>query len=168
MNIWKIVPAILLIFLAGAVLGGVGVNLYQRHNQSPRFLPSGRPPGPGFRQTSEFLRRLDRQLSLSSEQHQHIETILRESQERVKKLYDPIRPQAQAEFKRAHDRIRAELTSEQQTLYDQLATQRPKMDESAHRERRWPPSAGGLRESTNGSSRVVTNISSAATNRLNQ
>lgn len=71
----------------------------------------------------ELLRRLQRQLNLAPEQEQQINSILSQSQERHRKIVEPLAPQLQEELHRATAEFRAVLTSEQRELFDNLASQ---------------------------------------------
>lgn len=76
--------------------------------------------GPGWDQRTSFMRKLQSQLNLTEDQHKRIEAILNESQERVKKLWDQVAPEAREEYRRTQNRIREELTPEQLVKYEAL------------------------------------------------
>jgi len=119
-NAWKPILAALLIFCAGTVTGTLLTRLYQ----SPRRPAPSRaalPPGPGMAQRMDYLRRIERQLNLKSTQRQRIEQVLRESQERMRKLWEPVMPLAHEELQAAEQRIRAELTPAQARKFDELS-----------------------------------------------
>jgi len=71
----------------------------------------------------EFLRRVERELALTAEQHEPIDRILREGQERTKKLMDTVEPRRREEFKKTMEEFRAVLTPEQQKRLDALMKQ---------------------------------------------
>ena len=117
MKAWKVFLAVLVIFSAGAVTGGLSVKLYEKANlQPPRF--SG---GPAGIQRLELLHRLERQLDLTPHQREQIETILRDSQNRMKALWKPLEPQAQTEYRLVHERILDELTPAQKEQFERLS-----------------------------------------------
>jgi len=114
---WKVFLAVLVIFSAGAVTGGLSVKLYEKAYRQPQFLSSG----PGGPQRLELLHRLERQLTLTPHQREQIETILRDSQIRMKALWKPLEPQAQTEYRLVHERILDELTPAQKEQFEQLS-----------------------------------------------
>lgn len=68
----------------------------------------------------EFLLRATRELNLSPEQRVRIEQHIRESQERIRRLWDSIQPQLRREMAEARERIQQELTPEQRRAFDRL------------------------------------------------
>ena len=71
----------------------------------------------------EFLRRIQRELDLTAEQRERIDKLLKQSQERTRKIMEPIGPQLHGEIQRAKSEFREALTPEQQTRFDQLLKQ---------------------------------------------
>ena len=71
----------------------------------------------------EFLRRMERELELTAEQHEPIDRILKEGQERTKKLMDTVEPRRREEFKKTIEEFRAVLTPEQRKRLDALVKQ---------------------------------------------
>lgn len=144
MNAWKAIFAALVIFCAGMVTGGVIGKHWKRQAVQPR-LASGETVGPGWMQRMEFVKRTERQLDLTPAQRERVEQILKESQEHMKQLWEPIAPHAREEAQRVRERILAELNPKQQKKFEQLTKPRPRAkDESTRenqrkRERRdWP------------------------------
>jgi len=119
-NVWKPILAALLIFCAGTVTGTLLAKLYQAPRRPVPFRAAV-PPGPGMAQRMEYLRRIERQLNLRSAQRERIEQILRESQERMRKLWEPVAPLAQEELQATEQHIRAELTPAQARKFDELS-----------------------------------------------
>ena len=76
----------------------------------------------------DFLRKMQRELDLKPDQRQRIDKLFKESQERTKKLMEPIAPELHAEVQRTKDAFREELTPEQRARFDELLKQqqRPK------------------------------------------
>jgi hypothetical protein len=132
-KVWKVIFAVLVIFAAGVVTGGLTVRL--KLGEAP--VPAGPPAGmPGLRQRGDLLDRLQRQLYLTPIQRDHIELILRENHDRMKQLWDSVAPQAQAEHRRVHDLIKAELTPAQQKQFEEIMKSRPANRPGEERRRR--------------------------------
>jgi len=73
----------------------------------------------------EFLLRATRELKLTPEQRARIEQHIRESQERIRRLWDSVQPQLRQELAEARERIRQELTPEQRRVFEQLLRREP-------------------------------------------
>ena len=71
----------------------------------------------------DFLRRMERDLDLAPEQREPIDKILKEGQERTKKIMETVEPRRREEFKRTIDEFRAVLTPEQRKRFDELLKQ---------------------------------------------
>jgi Spy/CpxP family protein refolding chaperone len=71
----------------------------------------------------EFLRRMERALDLTPEQREPIDKILKEGQERTKKLMETVEPRRREEFKRTIEEFREVLTPEQRKRLDDLVKQ---------------------------------------------
>lgn len=119
---WKPILAAIVIFGAGVVTGGLLVwrlepaSLPAQHSGGVRAGQFGSPSGMRF----EFLRRVQRDLDLTTEQREQIDRVLKESQERTRKIMEPVAPQFHAEFQRAKEEFRAVLTPQQQQRFDDL------------------------------------------------
>jgi Spy/CpxP family protein refolding chaperone len=120
---WKPILAAIVIFGAGVVTGGLLVWRLepaslpaQQHSGSVRTGQFGSPSGMRF----EFLRRVQRDLDLTAEQREQIDRVLKESQERTRKIMEPVAPQFHAELQRAKEEFRAVLTPQQQQRFDDL------------------------------------------------
>lgn len=119
MKAWKVILAAVLLFAAGAATGVAITRL--RTQAKVRAQAQKRSPLPAVAwQRYEFLRRAQRDLKLSDEQKARIEARVKESQERFRRLWEPIAPQAREEFEQLRAQIRAELTPEQQARFDEL------------------------------------------------
>jgi Spy/CpxP family protein refolding chaperone len=91
----------------------------------PREGPPREGPGQGReRHLEELCNRMERDLGLNPEQRDQIESIIRETHERVRALVDGIKPETQAEFARMEEQIKTALTPEQIAKFDELAQQR--------------------------------------------
>lgn len=115
-KVWKVILAALVIFGAGIVTGRLTVQLASfngppRERSSQSASRSKRP---------ELIDRMQEELNLSSEQRERIDQILKESHERMKKLWESVSPKADEEFKKVRSLILAELTSEQAIRYEEV------------------------------------------------
>jgi Spy/CpxP family protein refolding chaperone len=122
-NTWKVILATMVIFGAGVVTGGLLVRHTAPPPHSPRpASPKAGPVSPsGLRM--EVLRRVERELDLTPPQRAEVDRIISASQERTKKLMEPITPQLHAELQQTKDAVRAVLTPEQQPRFDELLKQ---------------------------------------------
>ena len=123
MNTWKVILATIVIFVAGAVTGSVLVRQamlsqppkQSRSNSINRTIPSA----PGMTRV-EFLRRAERDLNLTPQQREQADKLIAASQERTKKIMEPVAPKIREELKRTKDDFRALLTAEQQVRFDEM------------------------------------------------
>lgn len=148
MNTWKVILATLVIFAAGVVTGGLLVSYTDRAKPRPRAnwrpLPaetSPRPVEPGTGRDPirpagvpgavpqflrrEFLENLDREVSLTTEQRERIEQIIREGQERNREYWERVSPELRKEIANTRKQIQAVLRPEQRARFDELMKQRP-------------------------------------------
>ena len=143
MNTWKVILATLVIFGTGVITGGMLVTYsdsVQRHqrrqllaevqrlaprtnNNAARDLRVPLPPNLILRK--DFLERLDRELKLNARQHERIEKLIGEGQERIKELSKKIEPQVHEELAETREKIRAELTTEQRPLFTEIFKRKP-------------------------------------------
>jgi Spy/CpxP family protein refolding chaperone len=148
-NAWKPILAALVIFAAGVVTGGLTVTLRQPQqkgskNSQVRIKQPALMPREG--QLRELSRRMQSELELRPEQWERIETIIRESQERMKKLREEVGQKITEEFRGMRQKIRGELTPEQRKKFVDIMRQhdeRNKRDDSSNRT---SPSAAGKPE----------------------
>ncbi len=93
-------------------------------NPQPQLETTNKAPLPNFAQLQpqrpEFLRRLDTQLDLTPEQHDHIANIINASRDRTAPLWEKIAPQMSDELKRVREEIRKALTPEQRKKWMEL------------------------------------------------
>jgi hypothetical protein len=68
----------------------------------------------------DFLHRIQRDLDLSPEQREQIDKLLKDSQERTRKIMEPVSPAFHAEVQRTKEEFRAVLTPDQQKRFDDL------------------------------------------------
>jgi Spy/CpxP family protein refolding chaperone len=137
---WKVIFATLVIFIAGAFTGGLLVtNTFNVLNSThPAQAGQPHPAGntnavvqmgnPWLARSKNLLQRMDRELNLTPEQHQHMETLISNSQERTRELWKPIVPSMNKEFQFLRVEMRDQLTPEQQVQFDSFFKLRPGMD----------------------------------------
>ncbi len=122
MNSWKPILAALVIFAAGVVTGGLTVNLRTKP-QAPglrAFEQRASPAQNWDNRIRELGKRMERQLDLTAEQRGRIETIVRESQRRIKGVFEEVAPKAREEFRETRMKIREVLTPEQRKKFEEL------------------------------------------------
>jgi Spy/CpxP family protein refolding chaperone len=96
--------------------------------------PPRTPPGPIMQlQRAEFLKRIDKQLDLSADQHEQIAHILKASQARTQPLWAQIEPQMREELKRVREEIRLVLTPDQRKKWAELTKKKPDSSPGAPR-----------------------------------
>lgn len=123
MKRWKIILAASVIFAAGVVTGRLTVDLQHAATAQPTAqVQNERPPVRSWhRQRTAFIDKLQKELDLTPPQRVEIERILRESQARMKELWDPIAPKAREESRRSRQEVLAVLTPEQQAKYERMS-----------------------------------------------
>lgn len=142
MNSWKVIPAVLVIFGAGVLTGGLLVNYvvnehrghfhssFERGNPRPQMEGQGQPrpadlPRPRSPEMwrKDFIEHLDQALQLTPEQHAAISKIIAEGQERNREIWTNVAPKMRQEMELVHQHIRAELTPEQQKEFEAMVRQ---------------------------------------------
>lgn len=143
MNTWKVILATVVIFVAGVVTGGLVVRHSAQapapvrpHNAGAARLA---PPYSAGGLRLEFLRRAERELRLNPDQREHIDKILQASQERTRKLMEPVAPELRAELERTKDEFLEVLTPEQRTRFEVLVK---KQQQRPHDARHAPAARG--------------------------
>jgi hypothetical protein len=145
-NAWKVILATLVIFIAGVMTGGLLVRNAMRFEQlvssdvsskqSPRQnKPTNGPGGgnvgfialnnPWAIRNRELLRRMDRELDLTPEQHKSVEALMQASEERTRVLWKPIAPQMNKEAQLVRNEIRTILMPDQQKVFDGFKNRQP-------------------------------------------
>ena len=117
----------MVIFGTGVVTGGLLVRHvdHGRDRRPQRSTGVARPAQANAAGVMriEFLRRMERELDLTPEQREPIDKILKEGQDRMKKLMETVEPRRREEFKKTMEEFRAVLTPEQQKRLDDLVKQ---------------------------------------------
>ena len=151
MNYWKIILATMVIFGMGVVTGGLLVQHGPRlrPNRAAHVSSVGRPSvavPPGALKL-DLLRRMQKELDLTPDQHERVDRIINQSQDRTRKLMEPLRPQVMEELKRAREQFREVLTPPQQARFDELLRQQQHQHDQRHpqpgRERPAEGTSGG-------------------------
>lgn len=140
MNTWKVIFATVVIFGAGVMTGGLLV----KYSVRPPVHPSRSGGSQGMRVQPisagglriEFLRRAERDLNLSPDQKEQIDKIFAASQERSKKLMEPIQPKIREELQQTREQFRAVLNPEQRIRLDELLKQQ---QQQRQRDQHRPP-----------------------------
>jgi DNA-binding MarR family transcriptional regulator len=88
---------------------------------------------PWVGQRVEFIRHVGDRLGLSPEQRERIEKHIKESQQRMRELWEIQEPQFKAEMTRVREQVEAELTPEQREKFAELQKQRPPGDRNSNR-----------------------------------
>lgn len=115
----------MVIFGTGVVTGGLLVRYTGVHGPHPHTAAQVRPAqftSPmGMR--VDFLRRVGRELNLTPEQRERVDRILRESQERSKKIMEPVSPQLREVVRKTRAEFVEVLTPEQKARFNELVRQ---------------------------------------------
>ena len=126
----------MLIFGTGVVTGALVARNSERVQSPlrPRSISQARPVGafsPGGLRL-EFLRRAQRDLDLSPEQRERIDKLLKESQERTRKIMEPVAPDLHAELQRTKEEFQQVLSPEQRTRFEELMKKQQRPHEPHH------------------------------------
>jgi len=135
-NTWKVILATIVIFVAGAVTGSLLVRqgMVMQASKQPRPNSVNRtiPGAPGMTRV-EFLRRAERELNLTPEQREQADKLIVASQERTKKIMEPVSPKIREELKQTKDQFRALLTADQQVRFDEMLKKQQSHPHEPHR-----------------------------------
>ena len=135
MNSWKVILATMVIFATGVITGGLLVKNtagpFKDGRPKKVVIATGtnQPPvtvTPPQLLRMEFLLRARNELNLTPAQHEHIEKIIREGQEKSRKLWDGVAPEMRKELQSVHEKIRGELTPDQRRRFEQLLKSAPR------------------------------------------
>jgi hypothetical protein len=111
--------AAVVLFCTGAVSGGLAVKLYEDHHRA-HMLKATMSSGPGWNQRADLLKRLEKHIALTPAQHEQIEQILSDSQNRMKAIWSRVAPEAREEYKTTNQRILAQLNPDQRKVFEDL------------------------------------------------
>ena len=133
----------MVIFGTGVVTGGLLVHYSEgfRGRQLGRIPGSFRPAQPSSAGVIrfEFLRRAGRDLNLTPEQKERLDKIIKESQDRAKRVTAPF---LREEVQRTKAAFREVLTPEQRAKFDDLLKQQQQQQQQRLREQRRPQPPG--------------------------
>ena len=106
----KATVLVILVFLLGIALGAVGMRVAEQKvwGGGDRREDRGRTSGPG-----RMVEQLTRELALTQEQQQQLNSILEETRKQYETTYTTIRPQMEQTRQEGRGRIRSMLTPEQ-------------------------------------------------------
>jgi hypothetical protein len=123
MKKWKTIVSIVLVFLLGALAGGLVT--YEINLQKVERVVRGEP-----RSTREFIvRRLDRELHLDAAQREQLRAIVEETRLEMKAVRKQFRPQIEEILIRSQDKVRALLRPDQREKYEKIIAERRKKRE---------------------------------------
>ena len=136
MSPWKVILATMVIFGCGVLTGGFLIKTQlpaaSVQEPAPRApLSTNAPPPWAQFQRLEFLKRMEKQLDLTSDQREQITKIIKASQDRSRPLWEQIAPQMRQELKRTREEIRNVLTPGQRLQFDKLLKPRQRRAENA-------------------------------------
>lgn len=134
MKNWKSILGVLLVFVLGALAGGLLV--HRLHQKKIQAVIAGRQPvvAPEL-----LVRRMNWELKLTPAQRSQVIAIVRDTQRQLRETRQQVDPQVRATFQQMEQRIGEVLTPEQRERFAKLM---------AERKARWPllaPAAGPQR-----------------------
>ena len=135
MNTWKVILATMVIFGTGVITGGIVVDRVIQRSRPHHAATNKPPPGSPAGTRVDFLRKAERELDLTLQQREQADKVIASSQERIKKLMEPVNPKIREELQRTRDDFRAILTPEQKTRFDEMV----KLQQQRTRDQRRPP-----------------------------
>lgn len=138
MKRWQAIFAAVVLFLTGAVSGGLATKLYLLNTSQPASRPApASPQAPWAAQRMDFLRRVSSRLDLTPDQKLRLDKIIEASQERMRQLWEPVAPQAQAEFQQVRTQMEALLTEPQRAKLQAILAERKSHVQAEGTDRRW-------------------------------
>ena len=141
MNSWRVILATMVIFGTGVVTGGLLVHHSERgRDRRPQRVGNAvRPAQPSTAGVMrlDFLRRMEQELDLTPQQREPIDRILKEGQDRTKKIMEMVEPRRREEFRKTIEEFRAVLTPAQRDRLDAIMKQQ---QQRAREQRKAAPS----------------------------
>ncbi|MCF7707340.1 MAG: hypothetical protein K9N52_00375 [Verrucomicrobia bacterium] len=128
MKVWKVILAAVVIFLTGAITGGFVVEFFNVRLLTPVEEENESASMPRGLDTKKLLHRMRWELDLTDEQAERIREILKESTERMRQLWEPVKPKAHEEFMRTIERIKEVLNEEQREEFEEIMRRGPDRD----------------------------------------
>ena len=141
MNAWKIILAVVVIFGAGELTGGLLVNyVEQSHPKDIQRLPDEGNPQPEANNRDhdqprpqdlpkprlpemlgkQFVQQLDKTLRLTPEQRAAVAKIVADGQERNREIWTNVAPQMHKILQDVRQQIREQLTPEQTKQFEEI------------------------------------------------
>jgi Spy/CpxP family protein refolding chaperone len=105
---------VVVVFLLGALLGGVGMHLWGERTYGGVRMPGMLPP------RNQMVSDMTRELQLTPDQQKQLATIIDETRAQVLALYAPLDSQHEQIRQHGRDRVRAILTPEQLPKFEQF------------------------------------------------
>lgn len=104
------VATVVLVFVLGIIIGGVGTHVWEKRQADARALtkPS----------RDDVIQQMTRELDLKSDQEQQLSSIIDDTRARWRALYAPLDTQHEAIRQQSRDKIRAILTPEQRAKFE--------------------------------------------------
>ncbi|MFP4307277.1 MAG: hypothetical protein ACLFRG_06090 [Desulfococcaceae bacterium] len=115
----KMIAGVLLVFLTGAALGGLGTRIYME-----RRIRGLVHEGPPAKLVPRFIGRMLHELDLPPDRRIEVEAIARELQAELLDLRGKYRPELEAILSEHLDRVREKLTPEERARMDQFRERR--------------------------------------------
>lgn len=150
MSTWKVILAAVVIFLAGLVTGGVLRHAIGDSAHKPAERRSEDHPMMPWQVREEYVGFLNKELNLSPEQNQRISHLIRDSQQRIKDLYEEINPRIRAELKGVRAAIDEVLDPNQRARFEDLRRHRskPRAEDAPDKHKQGEGGANGPRAGT--------------------
>jgi flagellar biosynthesis chaperone FliJ len=106
----KAEAVVILVFVLGIIIGGVGVHVWEARQAGTRAMtkPS----------RDDVIQQLTKELDLNSQQQQQLSSIIDDTRARWRALYAPLDAQHEAIRQQSRDKIRAILTLEQHAKFE--------------------------------------------------
>jgi hypothetical protein len=116
MNKPKLAIGVIFVFLAGILVGSLGMGMYLKH-QFKRFGPGGPPL---HERHGLILRRLSRDLDLTQAQRVEIQKILKESEAKISAIRDQFMPKIEEIADQSFAAMMVKLDADQQKKLEQI------------------------------------------------
>ncbi|HWR58550.1 MAG TPA: periplasmic heavy metal sensor [Thermodesulfovibrionales bacterium] len=120
MKKWHAIVGVILVFLLGAVAGGLVT-----HTVGHKKMENGFRDEP--KKMKEFIvGRLSRELHLDPEQREQLRSIVRETHIEIRNVRRQFRPQIEEVLARSQDRVRSILRPDQRERYEKIISEQKK------------------------------------------
>jgi hypothetical protein len=116
MNKTKLAVGVIFVFLAGVLVGSLGMGMYLK-NRMERFGPGGPPP---HERPDLIMKRLSRDLGLTQTQRVEIKKILEESEAKISAIRDQFIPKMEAIADQSFAAMKEKLNADQQKKLERI------------------------------------------------